>query len=197
MRIRRSCRKALSGSAVTVCRFVAGIAAKKGQRALAVRLLPATKEVVFGLRRGLTEVMYAGTGFPSHAPGGLRSDSAHANCRSATSGLANSWCRISCRWQCGKTIHPLAAIRPFDKLMTLRGQGVRKPVRERTRIWGTTFPSATALARAGYKIYADTTIRLGHIGPYAFSWEEAGGSNQHFGGYIYRVLDAAGNSEAS
>jgi len=43
---------------------------------------------------------------------------------------------------------------------------------------------------AGLKIMADTTIRLGHIGPYAYSWEEAGGSNQRFGTYIFRVLDA-------
>ncbi len=43
---------------------------------------------------------------------------------------------------------------------------------------------------AGFKIMADTTIRLGHIGPYAYSWEEAGGSNQRFGTYVFRVLDA-------
>jgi hypothetical protein len=48
---------------------------------------------------------------------------------------------------------------------------------------------------AGFKIYADTTIPLGHIGRYAFNWEEAGGSNQRFGTYIYRVLDA--NEESS
>jgi hypothetical protein len=36
---------------------------------------------------------------------------------------------------------------------------------------------------------ADTMIRLGYIGPYAYSWEEAAGSNQRFGTYAFRVID--------
>jgi hypothetical protein len=43
---------------------------------------------------------------------------------------------------------------------------------------------------AGYKIFADTTIRLGHIGRYAYTWEDAGGSQQRYGTYRYKVLDA-------
>jgi hypothetical protein len=66
----------------------------------------------------------------------------------------------------------------------------QSPPSKRYAYLGDDFAFCYRARQAGYKIYADTTIRLGHIGPYAFSWEEAGGSNQRFGTYIYRVLDA-------
>ena len=55
---------------------------------------------------------------------------------------------------------------------------------------GDDFSFSHRAREAGYKVYADTTVRLGHIGRYAFSWEDAGGSNQRFGGNTFRVMDA-------
>jgi hypothetical protein len=37
----------------------------------------------------------------------------------------------------------------------------------------TTTPSASA-RRCGYRIHADTTLRLSRLASYAYSWEEAG-----------------------
>jgi hypothetical protein len=37
--------------------------------------------------------------------------------------------------------------------------------------------------RCGYKIFADSTIRLQHIGLYGYSWEDLGGSLQRFPTY--------------
>jgi hypothetical protein len=42
---------------------------------------------------------------------------------------------------------------------------------------------------AGFKIYADTTVRLGHIGRYAFSWEEAGTSTNRYATFHFQVTD--------
>jgi hypothetical protein len=55
---------------------------------------------------------------------------------------------------------------------------------------GDDFAFSHRAREAGFKIFADTTIRLGHIGRHAYSWEDAGGSNQRFASYLYRVLDA-------
>ncbi len=41
---------------------------------------------------------------------------------------------------------------------------------------------------AGFKIFADTTIRLGHLGSYGYSWEDSGGSNpQRFATYRFKI----------
>jgi hypothetical protein len=38
---------------------------------------------------------------------------------------------------------------------------------------------------AGHKIFVDTTIRLWHVGDYAYSWEDAGAEQQRFASYSY------------
>jgi hypothetical protein len=38
---------------------------------------------------------------------------------------------------------------------------------------------------AGHKIFADTTIRLGHVGDYAYGWEDAGADRARFASYTY------------
>jgi hypothetical protein len=44
--------------------------------------------------------------------------------------------------------------------------------------------------QAGYKIFADTTIRLGHIGRYSYAWEDAGMTMPRFGAFEFHVSDA-------
>jgi hypothetical protein len=41
----------------------------------------------------------------------------------------------------------------------------------------------------GYAIMADTTIRLMHIGTYAYGWEDAGGERPRYGDYTFHVRD--------
>jgi hypothetical protein len=44
--------------------------------------------------------------------------------------------------------------------------------------------------QCGFRIMADTTIRLLHVGTYAYGWEDAGGSRpQRQGTYRYRITD--------
>ncbi len=41
--------------------------------------------------------------------------------------------------------------------------------------------------RAGYRLYPDTTIRLGHVGSYAYTWEDACRESSRYESYVYRV----------
>jgi hypothetical protein len=44
--------------------------------------------------------------------------------------------------------------------------------------------------QVGYKIFADTTIRLGHIGRYSYAWEDAGMTLPRFGSFEFHISDA-------
>ena len=41
--------------------------------------------------------------------------------------------------------------------------------------------------QCGFKIYADTRIRLYHFGDYGFSWEDAGESTTRYESYRFRI----------
>jgi hypothetical protein len=41
--------------------------------------------------------------------------------------------------------------------------------------------------QCGYKIWADTRVRLTHIGSYAYTWEEAGADPPRFASYTYHI----------
>jgi hypothetical protein len=44
--------------------------------------------------------------------------------------------------------------------------------------------------QCGFRIMADTTIRLLHVGTYAYRWEDAGGGRpQRQGNYRYQITD--------
>ncbi len=144
--------------------IVSGIYPKKAQRSLASRLLDETSEVQFGVGGGLIEILYAATGF--------------LLTRREVYEAIRSHCKLPvCNEQWGK-----AAI-PYFMPMVIESD--RGP-------WylGDDFSFSHRARQAGFKIYADTTVRLGHIGRYAFSWEDAGGSNQRFGSYTFRVLES-------
>lgn len=43
--------------------------------------------------------------------------------------------------------------------------------------------------QCGFTIWADTRIRLGHIGSCQYSWEEAGGETKRYATYNYRLVN--------
>jgi GT2 family glycosyltransferase len=43
--------------------------------------------------------------------------------------------------------------------------------------------------QCGYRIMADTSIRLWHLGSRAFSWEEAGCPTRRYSTYHFRLSD--------
>jgi hypothetical protein len=44
--------------------------------------------------------------------------------------------------------------------------------------------------QVGISILIDSSLRIWHVGSYAFSWEDAGGDVQRFGDYTYHFDDA-------
>jgi len=52
---------------------------------------------------------------------------------------------------------------------------------------GEDFAFFERLRRCGYKIFADTTIRLSHIGGYGYSWEDAGSDQHRYAIYHFKL----------
>jgi hypothetical protein len=173
--------------------IVAGMYPKKGQRALSSRLFLTTREVTFGAGGRLIEILYAAGGFLYTR-------------REVYEAIQQRFELPVCNERFGKPMVPYF----MPMIVEEEGRGRGSELGDQGMDAGLEHPTRTHHSRtekqhaylaedfafsyraraAGFKLYADTTIRLGHIGPYAFSWEEAGGSNQRFGTYIYRVLDA-------
>lgn len=134
---------------------------KKGVRALASHLEPETNEIVFGRGGGLLAIRYAATGFL------LTRRAVYEDIRHA--------CALPvCNERFGKPVVP------YFLPMTLED--------ERGHWYlGEDFAFSERARRAGHEIYADTTIRLFHIGKYGFSWEEAGSDAPRYGTYKFHV----------
>jgi hypothetical protein len=156
--------------------IVAALYPKKSMRALASRLFSTTKEVVLGAGGGLIEIRYAAGGFLYTRREVYEAMQRHGNLP-------------VCNEQIGK--HMVPYFMPMVVEEEEAG-GRKSEVGNRFCYLAEDFSFSHRARAAGFKIFADTTIRLGHIGRYAYSWEDAGGSNQRFGTYIYRVLDAEG-----
>lgn len=138
-----------------------GIYAKKARRELACHLLPGTREVVFGENGGLLEIMYAAAGFLL-----VR--------RKVYEAMERLLELPSCNEQFGRPMIPY-----FQPLVRADGGGH----------WylGEDYAFCERARRCGYKIWADTTIRLGHVGSYPYSWEDAGDDPRRFSTYQYRL----------
>ena len=52
---------------------------------------------------------------------------------------------------------------------------------------GEDFAFSERAIQAGFKVHADTRIRLRHIGRYAYQWEDAGGEIQRHPRYKFLV----------
>jgi hypothetical protein len=127
-----------------------GLYPKKGERALSSQLLPGTDRLVFGQGGGLVEIRYAAAGFLYTR--------------------REVYLEIQRREQlpmCNRRIGQPTL--PFFLPMVV-------PDGDDHRYLGEDFSFCERLRRCGFRIVADTTIRLQHIGIYGYSWEDLGGS---------------------
>jgi hypothetical protein len=132
-----------------------------GQRALAARFLPGTKEMVLGRGGGLNEVLYAGMGF------------LHVR-RAVYERIGRTFALPHCM--------AVAGGRPFVPyfLPLLCAHGEREwYLRE-----GDAF--CYRARETGVPVVVDTTIRLTRVGEAAQSWEEAGIAPPRFATFRYR-----------
>jgi hypothetical protein len=143
--------------------IVCGVYAKKGKRELAISVLPGIKQMGFGKSGGLHEVQYAATGFL----------------------LVRRKVYLDMQFQLGLPLcneHFGANIVPY--FMPLA-----RPHREGHWYLGEDYAFCERARQAGYKIMADTTIRLWHIGNYQYGWEDAGRDVERFPNFIYYFND--------
>ena len=146
--------------------IICGIYPKKNKRELAIHALPGMTEIVFGKGGGLIEVLYGPTGF-------LRVRRAVYETMQRQLGLPE------CLADTGRTLVPF-----FAPLIREDGEGH----------WylADDFAFCERARQCGYRIMADTTIRLWHIGSRQFGWEDAGSSPPRYGTYRFQLTGTSG-----
>jgi hypothetical protein len=130
--------------------FVCGLYPKKGSRHLSSHALPGTREIVFGEQGGLLEILYAASGFT------LVDASVYEGIRTK---LALPTCNAH-----------------FDEPFVPYYQPLIKDTPEGPWYLAEDFAFSERARQAGFPVFADTRIRLRHIGRYAYQWEDAGRS---------------------
>lgn len=141
--------------------LVAGLYAKKGAPSLACHLLPGEDRLMLGQQGGLAEVLYVAGGFLY-----TRRPLYDAIQRTAELPLCND--------RDGDGLVPY-----FQPLI------VSDPVG--AIYLGEDYAFCERARRAGYKILADTTIRLFHLGTYGYGWEDAGTPQTRYSTYEFRI----------
>jgi hypothetical protein len=138
---------------------VSGVYAKKGPRELASTFAEGTKNIMFGPDApGLYPLRYAATGFLR-----IRAEALRRMIELLKLPLCNT------QWGRG--------VWPFFLPFILPQEGGK------FHYLGEDWSFSHRLLQIGITAMADTTIRLDHYGPYAFSWEDVGAEKQRFRTY--------------
>jgi hypothetical protein len=142
--------------------LLCGIYPKKGCRQFASAFLPETRQLSFGVHGGLTEILYCGFGFVH-----TRRLLYETMQRQLDLPLCNQQFQGS----------PLASY--FAPLVVGEGK----------QAWYLNEDAAFCerAHRCGFRIMADTTIRLWHVGSYRYGWEDAGRDVERFADYTFYV----------
>jgi hypothetical protein len=130
--------------------LVCGLYPAKVDRHLTSQLAPEVRRLTFGQGGGLVEVLHAATGFLYTR-------------RQVYLDIQQQLQLPVCNQRQGQPIVPF-----FLPLIVPDGVGH----------WylGEDYAFCERARRCGYRIFADTTIRLQHIGIYGYSWEDLGGN---------------------
>jgi len=128
--------------------IVCGIYPQKGKRTFACEFAPGTQRVTFGGEGGLLEILYAGTGFLL-----IR--------REVYSTLQTELKLPVCNER-------------FDRPMIPFFEPMVRPTEDGHWYLAEDFSFCERARQTGFKVHADTSIRLWHIGNYRYGWEDAG-----------------------
>jgi hypothetical protein len=140
--------------------IVCGIYPQKGRRVLACHVMPGTEKLIFGDDGGLTEILYAGTGFLL-----VRREAYETIRRELQLPLCNE--RFG-----GRPMVPY--FQPMSHIESVgSGTGGHWYLAE-------DFAFCERARQAGFKVFADTRVRLMHYGNYGYSWEDAGMEIQRY-----------------
>ncbi len=153
--------------------IVAGVYAQKAKRSLSCYVMPGTASMTFGKSGGLVELMYAATGFLL-----VR--------REAYLKIQDHHHLPVCNEQFGRPMIPF-----FQPMVC--------PTENGHWYLAEDYAFSQRARDAGFRIFADTTIRLSHLGTYGYCWEDAGGGPQRFASYTLNFgppADTAGAGDA-
>lgn len=137
--------------------IAAALYPQKGRRALASHVIPGTPKMTFGKDGGLSEMLYAGTGFLL-----VRREVYLKMLEELSLPLCNE---------------------RFEKPTIPFFQPLIRAIEDGTWYLAEDYAFGHRARACGYKIWADTTIRLGHIGNYRYSWEDAGMERPRFASF--------------
>lgn len=135
---------------------------QKGKRSIASHVMPGTQQILFGDGGGLLEILYAATGF------------LHVR-KAAYETIQQRLALPTCNASFGSPMIPFFQPMIIDN--TSRGP------------WylAEDFSFSERARQSGLKIFADTTIRLKHIGSYGYTWEDAGADPTRYATYTYHL----------
>ena len=150
-----------------------GIYPKKGRRELAVHLYPHTDRLLFGKNAPLTEVRYCAAGFLH-----VRREVYEAMIKRLSLPLCHE--------------HSPNPFYPFFMPFLINEPAEPRDPEGKPYTWylGEDFAFCERARQCGYKIMADTSIRLYHFGSYGFSWEDAGNDVPRFPSYDMIIDDS-------
>ncbi len=131
---------------------------RKGKRSVACQVLPGTQRIVFGKEGGLIELQYAGSGFM------------HVRCQ-VYQAIQQQLQLPVCNEVFGRPMIPFfyPSLHDFQDGQWYLAEDYAFCQRARD---------------VGFKIMADTTIRLWHVGEYAYGWEDAGTERQLYHNFV-------------
>ena len=146
----------------TACRSPAAFTPARAARALGSQTLPGTAKLGVGKGGGLCEILYAGAGF------------------------------LHVRREVYRTIQERLVCRPERAFRT--ADGSLFPADGATSDAGPWYLSedyafCERARQCGFKIMADTSIRLWHIGEYAYGWEDAGLDRPRHDSFLFLIAD--------
>ena len=128
--------------------LVCGIYPKKSRRQFACSFLPQTRQVVFGVKGSLLEILYSGFGFVL---------TRRAVYETMQRQLNLPVCNLRFQENMVPYFAPMVA-----------GEG------EQAWYLGEDYAFCERARQCGFRLIADTSIRLWHVGSHRFGWEDAG-----------------------
>jgi hypothetical protein len=140
---------------------VCGLYPTKVEKRLTSQLLPGTHALIFGEGGGLVEIRYAATGFLYTRRQVYLDVQRHESLPVCNQGSGLS-------------------VVPYFLPMVLQEEDGFHYLAE-------DYAFSERVRRCGHRVFADTTIRLQHIGIYGYSWEDLGGGLPRYASYPLKV----------
>ena len=147
--------------------ITSGVYPQKGKRSLASHVVPGTSSLKFGKGGGLTELLYAATGF------------LHVR-REVYAATRDELSLPVCNERFGKPTVPW-----FQPAVRPDGAGEWYMAED--------YAFCDRARRTGFEIWADTSIRLWHYGTYGYGWEDAGRAPERFADFTLDLRRSGGD----